>query len=130
MRDHVLSSYRKTEIDLRKIVLCLVTIFVLIGCRTDPLDEPSRSVKKGMSRDEAIAVLESQAWYYQPCPNNGGMNDLFFFGSHEWDSASTLIVSSRLSGEEMRVFDVSSFDEANAWHAEFRSCLQRDKFAR
>lgn len=81
-----------------------------------------------MPRENAVAVLQQVAWYYQPCDRADFVDDLFFFGSHKWDSASILIVSSRLNGQDLRVVDVSSFDEANAWHTAFADCLQRDKF--
>jgi len=112
-----------------KWLLLLAAALVLVGCRQDPLAGPMQRVKVDMLRDEAIAALEHEALYYQSCPNAGSIDDLFFFGSHSWDRAVVLIVVSARSGQEYRVIDVASFDEANAWHTAYARCLQRDRFA-
>jgi len=105
-------------------------LIAFAGCTQDPLTEPIQSIQVGMLRDEAIRLLEDQAWYYQPCSTNTDyLIDLFFFGSHEWDRAAILTVRSQSSNQEYRVTNITSFDEPNAWHTAYERCLQRDKFA-
>jgi hypothetical protein len=128
-KHRVPSDSRKLREGVGRSCLLVLSLCMLVACRQDPLAAPSMQVKIGMARDEVISVLRPQTWYYQPCPNEGSIDDLFFFGSHSWDKASLLIVRSARDGQKYRVKDISSFDEANAWHTAFRECLQRNRFA-
>ena len=111
----------------RKGWLLLIMIVMLAGCWQDPLAEPSKLVKVGMLRKDAVRALSEKSWYHQECPPGQAGHDLFFFGSHKYDDAALLIVRSKPVNGVFVVYDVGSF-EPYAWHAAYQDCLQRDRF--
>ncbi len=115
----------------RLLLLTLLSLALLLpmsGCRVHPLGRARQQVPIGMPREEAIRILGSQAWYHQPCGRHTIKSDLFFFGSHQYDRADVVIVTSYPGESEYVVVRVDTFYEANAWHTAFADCLQRDQF--
>lgn len=104
-----------------------VLVFLLAACRPHPLEEAKRLVPIGMFREEAIQILDSEAWYHQECPSPVRITDLFFYGSHQYDEADIVILESLPEGEIYRVAHIGTF-EPNAWHTAYRDCVRRDKF--
>ncbi len=116
------------------IVLALGVLLLLVAsCHTSPVDEARNQVSAGTLRDEAIRILSEEAWYHQPCPNLVGgkletITDLFFFGSHKYDKADIVIVTSESVNNEFVVArEVGSF-EPYLWHSVYGNCIQRDRF--
>jgi hypothetical protein len=91
------------------------------------LDRAREQVVVGDLRDDAVAALEASAWYYQPCHYGDLVEDLFFFGSHQYDKAQIVIVSSEPDEDVYRVYQVSSF-ESYTWHTAFGDCVDRTRF--
>lgn len=107
--------------------LLLIAVVMLAACSQDPLAEPLKLVHVGMLREDAVRALSEKSWYHQECPPDQADNDLFFFGSHKYDEAAILIVSSHPINGVFVVYAVGSF-EPYAWHAAYQDCLQRDRF--
>ncbi|MBK7200667.1 hypothetical protein [Candidatus Amarolinea dominans] len=107
------------------VVILLVTL--VAGCYSSPLEEARKQVSVGTLRDDAIRILSEKAWYHQPCPNRITIDDLFFFGSHKYDKAEVVIVTSEPIAGVFVVYDLGSF-EPYAWHAAYQDCLQRKQF--
>jgi len=105
------------------LLICLVTT-----CSVHPVEQAKRQISIGMSREEAIRILSTQAWYHQECRNLSSIDDLFFFGSHDYERADVVIVTSVLEGQSYRVYEVGTFLETNVWHTAYQDCIQRDKF--
>ena len=82
------------------------------------------AVPIGMPQDDAIAILEEKAWYYQPC---GDGTDLFFYDSHDYDKTTILIMMSKIKGEEYQVRQLSTF-EAYMWQLCYGDCIDRSRF--
>ncbi len=114
---------------MRKLGRCatLTLLVLLAACHASPLEEARKKVPIGTPREEAIRILNEEAWYHQPCPNQVTIDDLFFFGSHKYDEAEVVIVGSEPIDGVFVVYDVSSF-ESYAWHTAYQDCLQRDRF--
>lgn len=55
------------------------------------------------------------------------MDDLFFFGSHNYDQAEILIIRSVVKDDEL-IVDVVGTLESYAWHTAYADCIQRDRF--
>jgi hypothetical protein len=91
------------------------------------LEQAQEKVSIGMSREEAVKILEAQAWYHQPCENRNSMDDLFFFGDHRYDRAEIVIMHSVKKDDKYEVVQLGSF-EPYAWHTAYADCIQRDKF--
>lgn len=106
-----------------------LALLVLLAttCRASPLEEARKQVPIGTPREEAIRILSEKSWYHQPCPNRVTIDDLFFYGSHKYDEAEVVIVSSEPVDGVFVVYDLGSF-ETYAWHAAYKDCLQRDRF--
>jgi hypothetical protein len=108
-------------------------LFLVASCYTSPLDEARKQVPAGTLRDDAIRVLTEKAWYHQPCPNLVGgeletITDLFFFGSHKYDKADIVIVTSKpVNGIFVVDGDLGSF-EPYLWQAVYQDCIQRERF--
>jgi hypothetical protein len=84
--------------------------------------------KPGMLRSEVVSRLTSEAWYHQSCPRGSVIEDLFFFGSHQYDRAQIVIVASIPDPTgEMKVDSVSTFEDY-AWQSAYSDCIQRDRF--
>ncbi len=105
----------------------LLLIILTTGCYVSPLSRAREQVPIETTRSDAIRILNDQAWYHQECPNRITIDDLFFFGSRSYDDAQVVIVGSEPIDGEYIVYIISSF-EANAWHAAYQDCLQRDRF--
>ena len=101
-------------------------IALAAGCRQRPTAvETARSqVPIGTRREEAIETLGATAWYHQPCWDR---IDLFFYGSHNYDRAEIVILSSKLVDGVYVVDSIDGF-EPNAWHTAYRDCIQRERF--
>lgn len=110
-----------------------IVLLLLTSCHTSPVDEARNLVTAGTLRNEAIRVLSEEAWYHQPCQNLVGgkletITDLFFFGSHKYDEADIVIVTSKpLNNEFVVAREVGSF-EPYLWHSVYGDCIQRDRF--
>jgi hypothetical protein len=104
-----------------------VAIKLMTACQTSPLERARQQIPIGMPREEAVRILSSRAWYYQACKREGGMDDLFFFGSRRYDEADIVIVVSSIQDGTYRVLQVGSF-EPYAWQAAYRDCIDRDRF--
>lgn len=112
---------------MRKARILLVLLLILVACRDTPLEEARELVAIGDLRDHAISILSAEAWYHQTCRNQRSIADLFFYGSHKYDKADIVIVTSTLENHEYRVSKISSF-ESYAWHTAYRDCVDRSKF--
>lgn len=108
-------------------VTFIAMLFLLVGCRPTPLEDARSQVPIGTPRDDAIAILSRTAWYHQPCPNRVTIDDLFFYGSHEYDKAEVVIVGSEPKEGVYVVYQIGSF-ESYAWQAAYQDCIQREKF--
>jgi len=115
------------DADMKKLVTLVCIVFLVSACRADPLEQAREQVSVGMSREEAIEILNDQAWYHQPCENQSSLDDLFFYGDHRYDKAEIVIVTSTMEEGVYRVAKISSF-EPYAWHTAYKDCIQRDKF--
>ncbi len=119
----------------RRIVIVTLAVMLLLaaGCHTSPLEDAREQVSTGTLRDDAIRILSEKAWYHQECPNFVGtalstITDLFFFGSHKYDKADIVIVTSEpVNGIFVVNRDPGSF-EPYLWQAVYQDCIQRDKF--
>jgi hypothetical protein len=101
--------------------------------KASPYELYSTAIQPGMSRATAIQIIGGSAWYHQDCSygeegsENFVIDDLFFFGSHQYDEADILIIVSRVHQDEL-VVDLLGTYEPNAWHTAYRDCVQRDRF--
>jgi len=109
----------------RAVLLC--TVLALCACRKGYLGRAREQVAIGDLREDAVATLEESAWYYQPCHYRDLVEDLFFFGSHRYDKAQIVIVSSEIDEGVYRVYQISSF-EPYAWHTAYKDCIDRTRF--
>ncbi len=109
-------------------LMLLVSLLLLAACQPHPLERAREQVPIGITREEAIAILNQEAWYHQPCPNRITIDDLFFYTSRRFKKAQVVIVQSEPVEGEYRVYDIGTFDEPNAWRAAYRDCLQMDLF--
>jgi hypothetical protein len=100
----------------------------MVGCHASTLADAKRQVPIGARREDAIASLDRTSWYHQACPNRVTVDDLFFYGSHHYDKADVVIVRSEPIGNTYLVYQISSFDEANAWHSAYRDCVDEARF--
>jgi len=107
----------------------IVLVFLLVfGCGKPHSVERARElVAIGDTREKAIEILSSEAWYYQPCENWSSIDDLFFYGDHSYDNADIVIVVSVPRDGGYRVDMISSF-EPNAWHTAYANCIDRKRF--
>ena len=108
----------------------IVLVFLLVfGCGKPHSVERARElVAIGDTREKAIEILSSVAWYHEPCyVGEKSSTDLFFFGSHSYGEAEIVILSSVLEGDEYKVTRISSF-ESYAWHTAYANCIDRDRF--
>ena len=123
----------------KTIVLLLIGVLtaVLFICGTlgiyhlgqpTPLACAVKQLEIGMPRDRAIEIFAPVIWYHQPCLRGSDfIQDVFFYGSHQYDTDDVLIVTSRAADGVFIVEHIGSF-EPNAWHTAYRDCIQRDKF--
>jgi len=116
-----------TEVRVRKLVVLICLMLFLIACRPDPLEQAEKQVNIGMPREEAVKILSGQAWYYQPCVNEYGITDLFFYGDHRYDEAYIVIMDSARKNGAYEVVGLGSF-EPYIWHKVYADCIQRDRF--
>lgn len=112
---------------MRRFLLLASITLLLVACQQHPLEMARERLPLGTTREDAIEILNQQAWYHQPCPREDSFIDLFFFGSHEYEKADIVIVDSRLEDETYRIVSLSSF-EPYAWHTAYKDCIQRDSF--
>jgi hypothetical protein len=112
---------------MRKIAGLLCLLLLMSACQASPLDRARESVSIGDLREEAIEILNAEAWYHQPCKNRSSIDDLFFYGDQHYDRADIVIVNSILEDGRYRVSKISSF-EPHAWHAAYADCIDRDRF--
>lgn len=113
---------------VRLLLICTLSAFFASACQAHPLEEAKNKVQVGMLRDDAVSILGQKAWYYQPCPNRGSVDDLFFYGSHKYDSADIVILNSFPDQGIYHVTGLGTFTEPNAWHAAYRDCLDENRF--
>jgi hypothetical protein len=112
---------------MKKLIVFWGVLFLLIACQTSALENAREAVQVGDAREEAISILEVESWYHQPCKNRTSIDDLFFYGSHNYDEADIVIVTSIPENGIYKVSEISSF-EPNAWHTAYRDCIDRGKF--
>ena len=112
---------------MKKLIMLLILMLCLVSCENTPLQQARNLVNIGDLRDDAITNLGVDAWYHQPCKNRYSIDDLFFYGSHKYDKAYIVIVTSVLDSEEYRVSQISSF-EPYAWQSAYRDCIDLNKF--
>lgn len=112
---------------VRTVIMLIVLAMLIAACQSSPLEEARKQVPIGTLRDDAIKILSEKAWYHQPCPNRITIDDLFFYGSHQYDEAEVVIMGSEPKDGMFVVYDIGSF-ESYAWHAAYQDCIQRDKF--
>ena len=98
------------------------------GLSYDPLERARELVAGGDSRKKAIELLSADAWYHQPCyeGEDGGI-DLFFYGSHGYDSAKIVIVRSRSEDGEIKVTQIGTYDPS-MWQSYFSDCIDEERF--
>jgi hypothetical protein len=85
-------------------------------------------VAVGMPRDKAVPVLQAESWYHVACQRRSeGIEDLFFFGSQDYDEAEIVIVLSMLRDDTYTVESIGTF-EPNAWHTAYNDCIDRQEF--
>lgn len=112
----------------RTIVFVSLLLTLVTACRSQPLEQARQQISIGTPREEAVQILSARAWYYQPCPRQTIVDDLFFFGSHKYDEADLVIVTSALDKDgNYRVRQISSF-EPYAWHAAYKDCVDVHRF--
>lgn len=116
------NSTRWTRLSL----FCLL-IVSLTACHIHPLEKAKQQVAIGTLREDAIQILNKEAWYHQPCTNVTTVDDLFFYGSHKYDKAEVVIMRSTLNAGTYKVTELGSF-EANAWHSAYADCVDRRRF--
>ncbi len=111
----------------------LILVFLLIfGCRGQVRPSPWKRARElvaiGDTREKAVDVLGSEAWYHEPCYMSERVaTDLFFYGSHSYDRADIVIVRYVAEGGEYKVEFIGSF-EPNEWHTAYANCIDRDRF--
>ncbi len=111
------------------VIMVAIALLMLLGaCQPHPLKRAREQVPIGTSREQAIEVLNQEAWYHQPCPNWSTIDDLFFYTSRQFSKAQVVIVQSEPIDGVYVVYDIGTFDEPNAWRAAYRDCLQMDMF--
>lgn len=118
----------------RFILICLFAA-ILVACErhVTPIEQYGDVIQPGMRRTEVIALLQQPAWYHQECSRKAPssidfqMDDLFFFGSHNYDQAEILIIRSVVKDDEL-IVDVVGTLESYAWHTAYADCIQRDRF--
>lgn len=111
------------------LVLVIVVVCALGACRQTRLEWARERVKVGESRDVAVAALSRESWYYQQCPYDPdrGVTDLFFYGSHRYDDAIIVIMTSTCQRGLCVVNALGSF-ENYAWQGAYRNCYDRGRF--
>lgn len=118
---------------IQLLVLIPLTILLMFFASCSEGQQAMSKVTAGMTRAKAAEILSKTAWYYQPCSEITGkdgslfVEDLFFFGSHNYDDVQIVIVHSRKQDSEWLVERTGTF-EPNAWHTAYSHCFQRDKF--
>lgn len=112
---------------MRKAIGLLFVLLLVTACRANPLQRARELVSVGDLRKDAIEILNSEAWYHQPCENRSSIDDLFFYGDQHYDKADIVIVTSILEDGEYWVSEISSF-EPYAWHTAYADCIDRDRF--
>ena len=95
----------------------------------DPLERARGLVSVGDSREKAIELLAADAWYHAPCGTTdyGFATDLFFYGSHGYDSADIVILDSDTKTGELKVRQISSF-EPYIWQSIYADCIDEERF--
>lgn len=102
-------------------------LFLMFACADPYWVQERDKVKVGMTRDEAIGILNENSWSHQPCSFNEEItHDLFFFGDHHYDRAIAVDISS--DNESGKVIRVETFREPNTWHATYSICIDRTQF--
>lgn len=90
---------------------------------------PARElVPIGATREQAIRAPDSDSWYHAICLYKTTISQVFFFGSRHWDKAELVDVGSGPVGDEFLLYDLSSFDEPNAWHTAYARCVSLSRF--
>jgi hypothetical protein len=112
---------------MRKAIVLLGLLLLMIACQASPLDKARESVSVGDLREDAIEVLNEEAWYHQPCQYRDSVDDLFFYGDQRYDKADIVIVFSILENGEYRVSSIGSF-ETYLWHNVYEDCIDRSRF--
>ena len=95
-----------------------------------PVEKAWQLVPLGSSREEAIATLTEEAWYYEPCANEHDniATDLFFYNSHRYDEADIVVVHYLLAEDgEWQVSWLARCDPAD-WQVLFQDCIDRSQF--
>lgn len=111
----------------RLVVIMFCLCLALTACQESLVSQAKQEVPIGMRREEAINVLSPRAWYHQSCMNQNSVDDLFFYGSRQYDRADLVIVNSAVQTDTYRVALIGTL-EPNAWHAAYKDCVQRSKF--
>lgn len=114
---------------MRHISLWFIILVCLAACEQPvrPYEQFKKVIQPGMERATAIKQLQKSAWYYQECRRQGYIEDLFFFGSHQYNEAEILIVDSIPKDDRWVVREIGTF-EPYAWHTAYADCIQRDRF--
>ena len=113
-------------------VICAVLPFVLISSEESlqygPLARARGLVAVGDSREKAIELLAADAWYYQRCGvGENFATDLFFYGSHGYDSAEIVILDSATKDGVLSVRQIGSF-EPYIWQSIYADCPDEERF--
>ena len=88
------------------------------GEKTGACGHAARRCDPGLDREGLVSSV---------MPYRITIDDLFFFGSHKYDKAEVVIVTSEPIAGVFVVYDLGSF-EPYAWHAAYQDCLQRKQF--
>jgi hypothetical protein len=113
---------------VKELILLLLIPLGVVACNTSRLDWAKQEVTIGTQREVAIRLLAAEAWYHQPCANRGGIDDLFFYDSRDYNRATVVILSSVASNGIYKVTRLTTF-EPNAWHTAYADCIHRDRFS-
>ena len=117
---------------MRKAIIINLSIFVIslllywgyaiydtFAYQFDPLAWAQTAVAVGTPKEDATAALETKAWGYQSCLGD----QLFFFGSHDYDKTFVVIVSYT----DEHVSQIFA-EEAYFWQMSYGSLLDRSQF--
>jgi len=123
-----LSIIRSVKGYLFALLIC-TTSFFLATCQPNALERAKSKVKVGITREQAITILRDDAWYYQACPNLTTIDDLFFYGSRDYNHAEIVIISSDREDQNLdyQVFQLGTL-EPNAWHTAYADCVDVSEF--